>query len=128
MNSAKRHEQALTLLTEALKVQPDTQPLVIALGVTLGHLRRWPDAYDALSRARELGPTFPELECHLGEAELLSGHMREGVSRLQRVLAQTQVQGVATSEQPQAYRRAGFVLATFQKVAAGLRSRSTSTP
>ena len=126
-NSAQRHDQALELLTQALKVEPDAQPLVVALGVTLSHLRRWPEAHDAFARARTLGPTFPALECHLGEAELLSGKMREGIGRLQRVLDDTYVEGVSTVEQSQTYRRAGFVLATFQKVAAGLKSRSTSS-
>lgn len=127
-NEGHRHADALNVLNLALEADPKSQKLHVARGVTQMHFKEWQKAKEDLATAKQLGETFPELECHLGEAELLSGDVRTGVERLLKVVKDTRIEGKPIAEQPAVHRRAGFVLASFQKITQGLMKPSTSSP
>jgi hypothetical protein len=116
-----RHRDALRLIERALPIYPDVPQLYVARGVTRMHFHNPAGALADFERAQALGDSSMELEVHLGEAELLSGAMERGVQRLLGVLKASEKPGKPVAEQPHIHRRAGFVLATFQKVASAHR-------
>ncbi len=125
-NREHRHRDALKILDIVVGETPDNQGFRIARGVTHMHFHEWIKAREDFAHAAKVGKMTPELDVHTGEVELNCGDFKAGVNRLLRVLEETRLPDTALEDQPAVHRRAGFVLATFQRLASNLKSPSTA--
>lgn len=125
-NREHRHRDALKILDIMIGEVPDHQGFRIARGVTHTHFHEWEKAREDFEHAAKVGDMSPELEVHLGETEINCKDFDAGVNRLLRVLEETRVPDTDLADQPAVHRRAGFVLAVFQRLASNLKSPSAS--
>ena len=125
-NREHRHRDALKILDIVVEEAPDHQGFRIARGVTHMHFHEWAKALADFQHAAKVGEMSPELEVNLGEVELNCGDFKSGVNRLLRILKDTRVPHTELEDQPAVHRRAGFVLATFQRLASNLKTPSAS--
>jgi len=125
-NREHRHRDALKILDIVVAEVPDHPGLRIARGVTYMHFHEWEKARSDFDHVTKLGQISPELEVNIGEVELNCGDFKVGVERLLRILEETRLPDTKLEDQPPVHRRAGFVLAMFQRLASNLKSPSTA--
>jgi glycosyltransferase involved in cell wall biosynthesis len=83
-----RHEEALNLWKELLKLQPQSAEAHLNIGTAYWNLARYAEAADFADKALRLDPTLKEARFNRAIALLLSGRAEETKSILQEVVAQ----------------------------------------
>jgi len=79
-------DEALSLLTKATTLAPDSGAVVDSLGWAYYRLGRYPQAVKELERAASLDPSDPDINNHLGDAYFSTGRKLEAQYQWRRVL------------------------------------------
>lgn len=82
-----RADDALSVLEQALSLQPDYVRALVNLGKTLGVLGRPNEAHEPLQRALTLSPDYVPALVNLGDMQGAAGHYPAAVQTLQRAIA-----------------------------------------
>ncbi|QOI97988.1 MAG: tetratricopeptide repeat protein [Flammeovirgaceae bacterium] len=98
-------DQAISLYTKALELDPLRTVIKVNLAMTLMHANRLDEAAQQLNRALELNPNFPTARYRLGLIYLLQGNAAKAIEELQKeVVEDWRMQGLAM-----AYYKAGKI-------------------